>query len=135
MLANQLKKLRKATGMSQLQLATKLNVSPSTIGMYEQGRRVPAIDVLVQIAKLFGVSLDYLIIGTEAYSSITDDNHGEERVKDISKALASCAFEHGRLMLCRRKLEIVDQFMESQYQLRAELQQKYAAYFEDLQKE
>ena len=73
MLANQIIFLRKKAGMSQLQLAEKLNVGPSAVGMYEQGRRMPAINTLVQMAKLFGVSLDYLIIGTEACSSITDD--------------------------------------------------------------
>ena len=55
MLANRIKVLRKTAGMNQLQLAEKLNVSPSAVGMYEQGRRVPAIDTLVQMAKLFGV--------------------------------------------------------------------------------
>ena len=60
---------------------------------------------------------------------------GDQRVSDFAQALASCAFEYGRLMLYSRELEIVNQFIESQYQLDAELEQKYAAYLEDLQKE
>ena len=72
MLSKQIADLRKKLGMSQSQLATKLNVSPSTIGMYEQGRRVPAINVLITMSKLFNVSLDYLITGVE-FINRTDD--------------------------------------------------------------
>lgn len=61
--------------------------------------------------------------------------YGDQRVTDFTQALASYAFEYGRLMLYSRELEIVNQFIESQYQLDADLEQKYAAYLEDLQKE
>ena len=60
---------------------------------------------------------------------------GDERVADFTQALASYAFEYGRLMLYSRELEIINQFMEAQCQLDAELERKYAAFLEDLQKE
>lgn len=72
MLANQIANLRKKAGMSQLQLAEKLNVGPSAIGMYEQGRRTPALDMLIQMAKLFDVSLDYLVTGREMSNCASD---------------------------------------------------------------
>ena len=59
----------------------------------------------------------------------------DQRIADFAQALTSYAFEYGRLMLYSRELEIVNQFIESQYQLDAELEQKYEAYLEDLQKE
>ena len=65
MLSKQITDLRKKQGMSQSQLAKELSVSPSTIGMYEQGRRVPDLDTLIAMARLFNVSLDYLVIGKE----------------------------------------------------------------------
>ena len=65
--------LRKRAGMSQLELAKKLNTSPSAIGMYEQGRRTPSVDLLIDIANLFGVSLDYLIPGKEYTGSAADN--------------------------------------------------------------
>ena len=65
MLSKQITDLRKKQGMSQSQLAKELSVSPSTIGMYEQGRRVPALDTLISMARLFNVSLDYLVTGKE----------------------------------------------------------------------
>lgn len=57
--------LRKEAGLSQTQFAKKLNISPSALGNYEQGRRLPSVDLLVQISRFFDISLDYLITGTE----------------------------------------------------------------------
>ncbi len=65
MLSERLTALRKGKGYSQSQLAQALNLSPSTIGMYEQGRRVPDLDTLIALAKLYRISLDYLITGRE----------------------------------------------------------------------
>ena len=89
MLANKIMNLRKQAGMSQLQLARKLNVSPSAIGMYEQGRRMPTIDILIQMATLFGVSLDYLVTGTETLNSITDEKVG---VTQLACPCMTCRF-------------------------------------------
>lgn len=58
--------LRRAAGMSQGELAQKLQVSPSAVGMYEQGRREPSADTLVAISRLFHVTLDYLLTGQAA---------------------------------------------------------------------
>jgi len=65
MLPCRIAQLRRSIGLNQLQLAEKLHLSPSTIGMYEQGRRTPNVDILVQMSRLFNVSLDYLITGSE----------------------------------------------------------------------
>lgn len=65
MIADRIIELRKGDGMTQTQLASKLNISASAVGMYEQGRRVPSIDMLIRMSKIFDVSLDYLITGSE----------------------------------------------------------------------
>lgn len=65
MLSKRILELRAERGMTQSQLAKMLHISTSTIGMYEQGRRTPSIDMLVELSKAFGVSLDYLITGTD----------------------------------------------------------------------
>lgn len=59
----------------------------------------------------------------------------DERVTEFTQAIAAFAFEYGRLMLYRREQEIVNLFLESQSQLDAELETKYAAYIDDLAKE
>ena len=55
--------LRKNAGMSQAELAKTLALSPSTVGMYEQGRRQPSLEMLTQLSELFGVSIDFLVTG------------------------------------------------------------------------
>lgn len=63
MLGARIAALRRNRGMSQQQLAAYLDVSPSAVGMYEQGRREPSGRLLVQLARMFGVSTDYLLTG------------------------------------------------------------------------
>lgn len=55
--------LRRAAGISQAKLAEELKISPSAVGMYEQGRREPSVQVLTRIAEILGVSLDFLVRG------------------------------------------------------------------------
>ena len=55
--------LRREAGMSQAQLAQALQISPSAVGMYEQGRREPSADTLVALSEIFGVTTDYLLTG------------------------------------------------------------------------
>lgn len=58
---NRLRLLRIQSGLTQAQLAEKLNIASSTIGMYEQGRREPDNNTLIQISHEFKVSIDYLL--------------------------------------------------------------------------
>lgn len=76
MLACRITMLRHSLGMSQKELAQKLHISASAEGMYEQGRRTPSIDTLIQMAKTFSVSLDYLLTGEEYVFSDLDDTPG-----------------------------------------------------------
>lgn len=64
MLGERISLLRRRQGWSQAELATKIRVSPSAVGMYEQGRREPSLLVAVQLSRAFGVSVDYLLTGT-----------------------------------------------------------------------
>ena len=52
--------LRKREGLSQADLAFKLDVTPSTIGNYESGTRKPTWEIEEAIADYFNVSLDFL---------------------------------------------------------------------------
>lgn len=63
MLGARIAALRRSAGWSQAELARRLQISASAIGMYEQGRREPSADTLVALSELFGVSTDYLLTG------------------------------------------------------------------------
>ena len=58
---NALKTLRLREDMTQAQLAQKLSLTKSVISAYETGLRLPSYDVLIQIAKIFNVTTDYLL--------------------------------------------------------------------------
>lgn len=60
-LGKKIKFLREKLGLTQLQLASKLGVSSSTIGMYEQGRREPSSSMLSRICFELNTSTDYII--------------------------------------------------------------------------
>lgn len=53
--------LRRSMGMTQLELADKLNYSDKAVSKWERGDSIPDVAVLKQIADLFGVTLDYLV--------------------------------------------------------------------------
>ena len=73
MLGLQIAYLRKKAGLSQRQLAERLHLSNSAVGMYEQGRRQPSVDILVALSLEFGVTLDYLIAGDRYLFSSEQD--------------------------------------------------------------
>ena len=56
-----LKKMRKAKGVTQEELAEILGVERSTVGKYESTETIPSVDVLNRIASYFDVSIDYLL--------------------------------------------------------------------------
>ena len=56
-----LKELRKQKHISQTDLAKALNMKQTTISSYEKGKTQPPIEVLIDMANYFNVSLDYLL--------------------------------------------------------------------------
>lgn len=56
-----LKQLRAAFGLRQDELAQKLGISRSRIGMYETGQREPDFETLEKLADFFNVDVDYLL--------------------------------------------------------------------------
>ena len=62
-LAGKLKSIRKQAGMSQEQLAEKLNVSGRTVSRWETGSNMPDIGMLVEMADFFDVSIPEIVSG------------------------------------------------------------------------
>ncbi len=77
--------MRKRAGMSQRELARRLGVSASAVGMYEQGRREPSAEKLVRLAQLLDVSVDYLLTGTPATGA------DRQAAQDVLHRTLSCA--------------------------------------------
>lgn len=60
-IARNLVNLRMQAGLTQLQLAEKLNYSDKAVSKWERGESIPDLRVLVQIADLYNVTLDQLV--------------------------------------------------------------------------
>ena len=60
-IAKNIQTLRKNAGLTQIDLAERLNYSDKAVSKWERGESLPDIAVLKEIADLFGVSVDYLL--------------------------------------------------------------------------
>lgn len=69
-----IRNLRKKHNMTQNTLAQRLNIASSHVSLLENGKRCCTVDMFVEIAELFHVSLDYLIVGSEGDCSILKDD-------------------------------------------------------------
>lgn len=74
---NRLFQLRKQKGLSQEELANKLNVSRQTISKWEIGDSTPDMEKLAAISDLFEISLDELVIGKEPHTENTAASRSE----------------------------------------------------------
>lgn len=82
-IGNKINRLRKLSGMTQEQLAEKLDVSRQTISKWESGGSSPDIDSVVKVSKIFQVSLDDLLL--EGESSVTIKNDERITLEDLVK--------------------------------------------------
>ena len=60
-IAKNLSELRRKHTLTQLEVAEKLNYSDKAVSKWEQGESLPGIEVLYKLAKLYGVSMDYIV--------------------------------------------------------------------------
>jgi len=70
-----LKELRLQNSLTQEQLAIKLDVGTRTYLYYETGKRLPPVELIIEMAKLFNVSADFLL---DVPSICSDRNRHEK---------------------------------------------------------
>ena len=86
-------KLRKQSGLSQEDIAEKINVSRQTISRWEVGSAQPDAENLRQLSRLFGVTADYLL--NDEYESDGDI----PRVKSAEESLVKTEKNRQELFL------------------------------------
>lgn len=62
---NNLRKLRKERGLTQIALQMKTGIEQALLSKFENGERVPPTDTLMCLADFYGVSMDYIMCRTE----------------------------------------------------------------------
>ncbi len=90
-IAKNITELRRGAGMTQIELAGKLNYSDKAVSKWEHGDSTPDINILADIAGIFGVSVDYLL--TEVHEPEADPQEKKDRVRHYQKmvTLICCA--------------------------------------------
>ena len=68
MLSEQIKNLRTAKGINQVELAKCLGVTKQSVSNWENENIMPSIDMLIKIAEYFGVTVDYFKDNTKETS-------------------------------------------------------------------
>jgi len=85
--------LRQAQNLTQVELGGKLHKAGSTVRMWELGKAFPDTETLVSLSQLFGVSTDYLLSNTGAALGAADNpaNHSarDKQIGKISKELTN----------------------------------------------
>lgn len=59
--SEKLRALREARGLTQQQVARRVDISKAMVSAYETASKAPSIEVLIRLSQLFGVSVDYLV--------------------------------------------------------------------------
>lgn len=65
MMQNNLRKLRKEKGLSQIAVQMQTGIEQALISKYENGERVPPTETLMQLADFYGASMDYIMGRTD----------------------------------------------------------------------
>lgn len=82
---NIFRKIREQSGLTQQQMADKLGVSRSAIGMYENGEREPNFETLELIADTFNVDMNYLLGKKPTTEVIPDRYYLDDDARDMAQ--------------------------------------------------
>ena len=82
-MGQKIRQLRSQRNISQIALAKQLGVSKSAISSYENEIHYPPYDVLLQMARLFGVSTDYLL-GATGNRMINVDGLTDKQIEAVT---------------------------------------------------
>jgi transcriptional regulator with XRE-family HTH domain len=104
------KELRKQHGWTQKDLAAKVDVRFSVLNKYESGIHVPPVDKLIELAEIFGTSVDYLLTGNELEETPLHNHRLLGRFKELQQLRAEdqeTAIKLLDAMIIQRKLQDV----------------------------
>lgn len=91
--SRRLKNLRENKELAQNELAKELYVNRSLICVYEKGKRLPSVDMLIKLSEFFEVSIDFLLgvkdkssLNKTSYLNVSELNKSQIKIlKDLIK--------------------------------------------------
>ena len=81
--ADKIIQLRKKNGWSQEELAEKVNVTRQSVSKWESAASIPDINKILELAKIFGVTTDYLLKDEMEMEEFSGENDEERKVVSI----------------------------------------------------
>lgn len=102
--------LMENANMTQIELAQKIGTTNVTISRYISGERCPRIEIVAQIAKVFNVSIDYLL-GVPNYKS----NHFVENdsIVELYKIVNRLGFLDSDHKLSKEQITLIKKLLEA----------------------
>ena len=88
--ANVFRQLRIQNGLTQQEMADRLGISRSSIGMYENGEREPGFELLSQIADYFHVDMNHML-GKKSFSETAEQSY---YLNEDARAMAQFMFNN-----------------------------------------
>jgi transcriptional regulator with XRE-family HTH domain len=83
--ASVFKELRIKSGLTQQDIADRLKISRSSVGMYESGEREPGFELLESIADFFNVDMNYLLGKKELSEHIPQPYYLNEDAREMAQ--------------------------------------------------
>ena len=126
-IANRLVELRRSHGLSQEELAARLGVSRQAVSKWERAESSPDTDNLIALARLYGVSLDGLLLheaaagGTawaaaptpeEKPETVTGPGAEEERAEETDIFATAAAWDAADQMVSERRRKRLKKFLQ-----------------------
>ena len=81
---NRIKELREEKSMTQVRLGVELELTQETISAYEIGKHFPSIKLLLQMAKVFDASMDYIMGLSSIRKPIIEESLPSDEVRLLS---------------------------------------------------
>ena len=86
-LAERLKQRRRELGLTQEEMAERLEMTYSSYSKIENAFQQPGIDMLIRISSALSLSLDYLVFGSGARKAVDLSEKQKEELRSVSKLL------------------------------------------------
>ena len=96
-LAEKIKYLRENAELTQSALAKSLGLSRSGVNAWEMGISIPSTQYVVELAKLFNVSTDYLLglsVTKDDITTLSEQKYGSRSLKELLNDIASLDSEN-----------------------------------------
>lgn len=84
-ITGRIRELRESSGYTQAEVSQKLNIQRATYCNYENELRTPPLEILVALAELYDVSVDYLVRGAASVVDQTLSTREKKLLKDYAQ--------------------------------------------------